>query len=217
MVVHFGDFAADFDSRQLRRGVDEIHIGPKAFELLDLLLRSRPRALSKAHLQDRLWPRTGGTESSLSTLVSELRGALGDRARQPRFIRTVFGFGYSFCGTATEATDIPGATAPRVARLRLFLEDREVALHEGDNLLGRVDEGVGWFESPTVSRRHARIRVSGVKATLEDLGSKNGTFLRGRRIDAPASLSDGDEILLGGVHMTFRILPPVSTQTGMGR
>jgi pSer/pThr/pTyr-binding forkhead associated (FHA) protein len=101
-------------------------------------------------------------------------------------------------------------------RLRLFLEDREIALRKGENLLGRLDEGVAWFESPTVSRRHARIVVEGGKASLEDLGSKNGTFLRGERISSPRPLVDGDEILLGQVHMTFRVLPPVSTRTGVG-
>jgi pSer/pThr/pTyr-binding forkhead associated (FHA) protein len=68
-----------------------------------------------------------------------------------------------------------------------------------------------------VSRRHARIVVAGGQATLEDLGSKNGTFLRGKRLTSPAVLSDGDEILLGRVPMTFRVLTPVSTRTGAGR
>jgi pSer/pThr/pTyr-binding forkhead associated (FHA) protein len=77
-----------------------------------------------------------------------------------------------------------------------------------------VDEGIIWFESPTVSRRHARILVAGAAATLEDLGSKNGTFLGGRRLDSPSPVSDGDEIRLGRVRMTFRVLPPVSTRTG---
>ena len=93
----------------------------------------------------------------------------------------------------------------------------EIALREGENLLGRLDEGVAWFESPTVSRRHARIVVEGGKAILEDLGSKNGTFLGGERISSPRPLADGDEILLGQVHATFRVLPPVSTRTGVGR
>jgi pSer/pThr/pTyr-binding forkhead associated (FHA) protein len=95
--------------------------------------------------------------------------------------------------------------APRDLRLRLFLEDREIALREGENVLGRLDEGVAWFDSPTVSRRHARITVSGGRATLEDLGSKNGTFLRGKRISGPQPLSDGDEICLGRVTMIFRV------------
>jgi DNA-binding winged helix-turn-helix (wHTH) protein len=211
VAVNFGDFTVDFESRQLVRGAEEIHVGPKALELLELLLRSRPRALSKAQLRDQLWPRTFVSESNLSSLVTELRTALGDAARQPRFVRTVYGFGYAFSGEATE--DKEAVPTPRGFRLRLFLDDREIALHEGENVLGRVDDGVGWFESPTVSRRHARILVVDGKAKLEDLGSKNGTFLRDKRLTALSALSDGDEIRLGRVRMTFRILPPLSTRT----
>jgi pSer/pThr/pTyr-binding forkhead associated (FHA) protein len=80
-------------------------------------------------------------------------------------------------------------------------------LHEGENVLGRVEDGVVWIESPTVSRRHARIVVEGGRAILEDLASKNGTFLRGERIARPTPLSDGDEIRLGRVRMGVRALP----------
>jgi len=217
VTLHFGDFAANFGSRQLWRGAEAVPLGPKAFELLELLLRSRPRAVSKAQIRDHLWPRTVASESNLTTLVNELRTALDDRARKPRFIRTVYGFGYAFNGEAAEVPDARPLTKLRGLRCRLFLEHREIALHEGENLLGRLDEGVAWIESPTVSRRHARILVAGGQATLEDLGSKNGTFLRGRRLTSPAGLSDGDEILLGRVHMTFRLLPPVSTRTAAER
>jgi DNA-binding winged helix-turn-helix (wHTH) protein len=215
LVVQFSDFAVDFGSRQLLRGAEAIHLGPKAFELLELLLKRRPRALSKAQLQSQLWPRTFVSESNLTSLVTELRTALADDARQPRFIRTVYGFGYAFSGEAEELADTAGVSPPRAVRLRLFLENREIALRDGENLLGRVDEGVAWLESATVSRRHARILVSGGKATLEDLGSKNGTFVRGRRLTAPSPLSDGDEIRVGEVRMTFRVLAPVSTRTGV--
>ena len=69
-----------------------------------------------------------------------------------------------------------------------------------------MEDGVAWIDSQWVSRRHARIVVSGDAATLEDLGSKNGTFLRGKKISKPELLSNGDEICLGRVPMTFRIL-----------
>jgi DNA-binding winged helix-turn-helix (wHTH) protein len=213
VALHFGEFAADFESRQISRGSEAVPLGPKAFELLELLLRSRPRALSKAQIRDRLWPRTVASESNLTTLVNELRAALGDRGRKSRFIRTVYGFGYAFSGEATEV-DVARTGSGRATRLRLFLDDREIALREGENLLGRMDDGAAWLESPTVSRRHARIVVEGGKATLEDLGSKNGTFLRGEKITSPRVLADRDEILLGRVHLTFRVLPPVSTLTG---
>jgi Tol biopolymer transport system component/DNA-binding winged helix-turn-helix (wHTH) protein len=133
VALRFGDIAVDFGSRQVRRGTDSVHLGPKAFDLLELLLRNRPRALSKAQLRDQLWPRTFTSESNLTSLVTELRTALGDEARRPRCIRTVYGFGYAFCGPVEELPDTTGPAAPGVARPRLFPEGREIALREGEN------------------------------------------------------------------------------------
>ncbi len=95
----------------------------------------------------------------------------------------------------------------RLLSSRVLFRDREITLHPGENVLGRVDEGTVWIDSPSVSRRHARIRVDGDGVTLEDLGSKNGTYWRGQRISAPIVLSDGDEIRLGPVSITLRVLP----------
>ncbi len=144
-------------------------------------------------------------------MVGEIRAALDDDAGSPRFLRTVHGVGYAFCGEAREE-QTAGSPAP-TGRLsyRLLFNDREIALRPGENLLGRVDEGVLWIDSPSVSRRHARIRVEGGQAVLEDLGSKNGTYWRGQRISAPVLLSDGDEIRLGKVDLTLRILPVDTT------
>jgi pSer/pThr/pTyr-binding forkhead associated (FHA) protein len=86
------------------------------------------------------------------------------------------------------------------------MDDREVALHEGENLLGREEDAVLWIDAPTVSRRHARIVVTEGTAVLEDLGSKNGTRLKGVKLTAPVTLADGDEIWLGQVPLTFRVL-----------
>jgi pSer/pThr/pTyr-binding forkhead associated (FHA) protein len=70
-------------------------------------------------------------------------------------------------------------------------------------------------QHPRVSRRHARIVVSGGAATLEDLDSKNGTRLRGRKITHVEALRDGDEIRVGSLKMTFRVFTPEAlTATG---
>ena len=106
MKIRFGPFTLDLDTRQLTQGRREIHLAPKAFELLATLVLDRPKVLSKAVLQQRLWPKTFVAEANLSNLVAEIREALGDRARAPLFVRTAHGFGYAFCG---EATTLPGA------------------------------------------------------------------------------------------------------------
>lgn len=211
MRVRFGEFALDRGSRQLLRGKEETRLGPKAFELLDVLVGQRPRALSKAQLRDRLWPRTAAADCNLTSLVAELRRALGDNARRPRFIRTVYGFGYSFCGAATDAAEETRAPDSRGAQARLLTRGRETVLRDGENVLGRTDDAVAWIDSPTASRRHARILLSDGKATLEDLGSRNGTYLCGRRIHAPKVLVDGDEIRIGRVFITFRCLPAAAS------
>jgi DNA-binding winged helix-turn-helix (wHTH) protein len=205
MRLTFGDFVLDRGTRQLRRGDEERRLGPKAFELLQLLLDRRPNVVPRERIRDRLWPGTFVSESTLATVVTELRAALDDDPRQPRFVRTVHGVGFAFCGPATESGARPrGASAPTA--YRLVFADREIALRPGENLLGRVEEGVVWLESSTVSRRHARIRVEGGEVVLEDLQSKNGTFVGGRRISAPTPLVDGDVFRLGRVTVKLRVV-----------
>jgi DNA-binding winged helix-turn-helix (wHTH) protein len=204
MRIRFGEFTLDTDSRQLRWGDAERHLSPKGFDLLRLLVENRPRALSKAELHERLWPSTFVSEATLSSLVAEVREALGEDARGGGFVRTVHRFGYAFGGAATELESrVPPTDGDRV-RCWIIWEFGQIALRDGEHLLGRDGDVAVWLESPTVSRHHARIRVSGSDATIEDLGSKNGTHLRGACLTAPAPLADGDEILLGSVLVKFR-------------
>ena len=100
MQVHFGEFTLDTDRRQLLKGDAQRHLSPKAYELLRLLIENRPRALSKAELHERLWPSTFVSESTLSSLVAEVRDGLGEKAESARFIRTAHRFGDAFGATA---------------------------------------------------------------------------------------------------------------------
>jgi DNA-binding winged helix-turn-helix (wHTH) protein len=210
MRVGFGDFVLDHGTRQLLRKDEARHLGPKAFELLDMLLSHRPNVVAKERIRGRLWPGTFVSDSTLATVVAEVRSALDEDPKEPRFLRTVHGVGYAFCGQAVE-TGPRSAPPGRSMSYRLVFGDREVALRPGENLLGRVEDGVAWIESPTVSRRHARILVEEGQATLEDLGSKNGTFVRGERISAPTLLVHGDVIRLGRV--TLRLHAVRADQT----
>jgi DNA-binding winged helix-turn-helix (wHTH) protein len=113
----FGDFELDQERRQLLRARELVPLEPKAYELLSLLLERRPRALSRAQIRDVIWPGTYVSESTLAVVVNGIRHALEDDARHPRFIRTVHGFGYAFCGEAREAGDgRPGASETVVER-----------------------------------------------------------------------------------------------------
>jgi hypothetical protein len=190
-------------------------VSPKAFELLALLLVNRPRAMSKAELQQRLWPSTFVEETNLAGLAAELRRALRDSATHPVFLRTVYGFGYRFVGDVAEravAVSLPPTTGPRPC---LVFENRHTLLLEGINVIGRAPDATIRCDAPGVSRRHARVLLSNGEATLEDLGSKNGTYVREKRITS-ARLSDGDEIRLGTAILTFRIEPPLGPTETVG-
>ena len=212
MRIRFDEWAWDSGTRQLVRGDRATRLSPKSFELLGHLLERRPQACSKQELHERLWPGTFVSEATLASLVAELRRALRDNARKPRLLRTVHGFGYAFCGEAVEDPD-PGGAVPDVATFRLTIGHREVGLREGENVLGRTRDAVVWVDGTTVSRRHARIVVRGESATLEDLGSKNGTFLRGTRLTGPVPLADGESFRLGDEWLTLRRYSEAPTDT----
>ena len=204
MRYRFGGFILDHATRQLRSNGDDIHLSPKAFDLLALLLTNASRAVSKAELQQRLWPSTFVEETNLASLAAEIRRALDDSAANPKFVRTVYAFGYRFVGEVTADVSVTGPEHAR-ARLWLVFERRHIPLLEGVNVIGRASDAAIPIDSPGISRHHARIVVTHGEATLEDLGSKNGTHLNGSRITKPCRLSDGNQIRLGAVALTFRI------------
>jgi DNA-binding winged helix-turn-helix (wHTH) protein len=211
MRVRFDDCTFDPETRELFRGGKTVHLHPKAFRLLEILLESRPRALSKAELHEKLWPGSFVSEANLASLAAEIRRGIGEKGRGARKLRTVYGFGYAFSGDAIEDKRIP---PPRAARYCLVWERKEMPLTTGENVVGRDRNADVSIDDSTISRRHARIRIAGNGATVEDLGSKNGTFVQGRRIDKPRRLSDGDRIQIGSVVLTFReFSPEKSTDT----
>jgi DNA-binding winged helix-turn-helix (wHTH) protein len=210
MPISFGDYRLDVATRQLFHRKTEIRLSPKAFDLLQLLVANSTRAISKEELHDRLWPGTFVTDANLAVLVAELRGALHDRPDAPRFIRTARRFGYAFCGQISGEVDVPA----RRTTCWIVWNGREIALHDGDNVIGRDPCVAVRLDLPSVSRRHARIVVSSNGAVLEDLGSKNGTFLQKDRVITAAPVSDLDELQVGSVRLTIRILSgDVATQT----
>jgi len=210
MQVTFGGYRLDLATRQLLHGKTEVRLSPKAFDLLCVLVDSRTRAVSKAELHDRLWPDTFVTDANLAMLVAELRSALHDRPEAPKFVRTVRRFGYAFCGQISGAVDVSATRRT----CWIVWNGREIALHDGDNLIGRDPSVTVRLDLPSVSRRHARIVVSSKGAVVEDLGSKNGTLLRKDRITGAARLADLDELQVGSVRLTVRILSgDVATQT----
>ena len=212
MRLRFGLCVFDSDARELRREGAPQALSHKAFQFLELLLRERPRALGKQEIHERLWPDSFVSDSSLARLANEVRAAVGDDAREPRYIRTLHRFGYAFAG---ESVLEPGPAASPGARCRLVWAERHIPLVEGENLLGRASNAHVCIDLARVSRHHARIVVEGGRAVLEDLGSKNGTSLRGLTLTAATELADGDEICIGPAVLVFRTsLGNSTTETG---
>ena len=102
------------------------------------------------------------------------------------------------------------------ARCWLLCGRREFPLADGEHVIGREPDAGVWLDSPKVSRRHARLTVTGMHAIIEDLSSKNGTLVGGNRISASRALEPGDEIRVGPYALTFRVgIEPRSTETAI--
>lgn len=209
MRFAFEGFVLEVGQRRLFAGIEEIRLQPKAFDLLRLLIDARPKALSKDDILAAVWPGTYVSENSLATVVRDLRAVLGDDAQDPRFIRTAYGYGYAFVAQATRVTE--PAIAAGYSAWSLLHDHREIRLREGDNVLGRAGHEVIVFDSPTVSRHHARVRISGTQVTVEDLNSKNGTWLGMAQVKGPVPLAAGAELRLGSVVVHVRHVRNVPT------
>jgi DNA-binding winged helix-turn-helix (wHTH) protein len=203
--ARFAQFAIDSETRQLLSQGREIHLSPKAFDLLCTLIEMRPKVVEKADLRARIWPSTYVVDANLNILIGEIRRALGDHVQDSRFIRTVYGVGYAFCGTA--ADDPRPRTEGQARFCWVVWNGRAYPLAEGDNIIGRDPQSDVWLDADGVSRRHAIIRVDSRNrhVRLEDLRSTNGTFVGRSAVDTEVSLSDGDLIQVGTVDLTVRL------------
>jgi len=204
-ALRFGRFHFDPSARLLQLDGEAVHLTAKATDLLSLLASRQPDAVSKKDIHKALWPDTFVSDVSLTTLVFELRAALGESARRPQFVQTVHGYGYAFQGDSGQDTTTDGETP-----FCIIFDGHEFGLQRGDNLLGRSRECRVRVDSTRVSRRHARITIDGDAALIEDCGSRNGTWIRGERANGRVRLSDGDDIAIAGHRMLFRVLAPGS-------
>ncbi len=208
-AFRFGDFCFDVGRHELRRGTELLRLPPKAFELLGLLLERAPEAVSKAEIRDRIWPRTVVSDASLPRLVNAIRSVLRDDADAPRFVRTLQSFGYAFCG------DLKAASKPaRLPAAHLVWGKTRFPLNDGSNLIGRDPVAEACIDAATVSRQHARIVLAADTSAIEDLASKNGTWVENKRVVGSRDLAHGDEVRLGEVRIVFeRPARAASTRT----
>lgn len=205
-IVRFGEFEFDPESGDLRRLGHRIMIQDQPLVVLDMLIARAGTLVTRQELCQRLWPQAFvDSDNGLNNAVSRLRSALEDSATTPHFIETVGRRGYRFIAAVELVHQREAAGA---VRAWLVGGSGRIDLHAGENVLGRRGPDVQELTSPTVSRRHARITIdesSGV-ASIEDLASKNGTFVGERRVTGSVTLADGDCVRIGSLTWRFTLL-----------
>ena len=204
MKVRFGPFVFDSATRQLAEGARPVHVSPKSFDLLQVLIEHRPALVSKAELQDRVWPDVAVVEANVANAIAEIRRVLGDDPKSPKYVCTVSRRGYRFCAEAEALGEAPAAR-PRALRWWLTWKDTTLPLSEGDNVVGRHPASDVWINATSVSREHARIVIDNGGAAVEDSGSTNGTYVDGKKISERHSLVDGSSVTFGSEKTTFRL------------
>lgn len=215
MIYLFGRCRLNISSRALTRDEEPVHLSPKAFHLLQLLIERRPKVLTKTELMEQLWPDAFVVEANLPVLVGEVRTATGDGGDGSPVIKTHHGIGYSFAAQTTEMGSFGGHAGGDGSRLVLHVVGRRIMLAPGINRVGRDHDVIVYLNDASVSRAHARIIVEGIEATVEDLSSKNGTWVNGVPTHTSTTLADGDELMFGSVRARFVIERPddPTTQT----
>jgi DNA-binding winged helix-turn-helix (wHTH) protein/tetratricopeptide (TPR) repeat protein len=124
----FPPFRLDATNAQLWRGDQAINLRRKTFDVLLYLVDHPGRLVTKAALLDAVWAGVMVSDSMPATCVAELRRALGDEAKTPRFIETVHGRGYRFMAKVTsdavaEATSISATVAKSFRPIVVGRED----------------------------------------------------------------------------------------------
>jgi DNA-binding winged helix-turn-helix (wHTH) protein len=210
MRIEFGSFVLDSGSRELLQyrssAAAAVHLSPKAFDILEILVARRPNVVSKDVLLAEVWPGKVVEEANLAIVVGEIRKALGDDPKAPAIVLTVSRRGYRFAADAQdlELRGHSASTHDSLVRCWLTWEDKTLPLRQGENIVGRHPASAVWINAASVSRVHARIVATAEKVTVEDSRSRNGTFVNGKRIAAPHPLIDGSTLTFGSEETCFR-------------
>ena len=203
---------------RISRDGREVHLRPRAMEVLVRLAMTAGDLASKRDLLDAVWEQEFVSEHALTQVIAELRDALGDDARSPTFIENIPRRGYRLVAEVVPIDDAAAPPPATASPFKLQGLDRDYPLVQGSNVIGRTEDAAVRIDRTEVSRCHARITVDGTTASIEDLGSKNGTYLNGRRLESSTPLSNGDEIGIGrGIERLLFVIEgdPTRTETSV--
>ena len=205
VTYRFGPFRLVLDQRLLERDGTPVALTAKAFDLLAALVQQRTRALSKDELLALVWPGSVVEEGNLSQQVFVLRRTLADAGE---CVATVPRHGYRFVATVVEEHE---NHSPAKSPHCIVWDGREYPLREGVTVIGRAEDADLRIPLPSLSRHHARVIVRGLAATLEDLGSRHGSWRGSLRVRGSVGLSGGDEIRLGTATLVYCVVTPNDT------
>lgn len=202
---------------RITRDGRELRLRPRAMDVLVHLAAAAGALASKQELIEAVWRCEHVSDHALTQVIAELRKAFGDSARSPAFIENIPRRGYRLVAAVTPVAAPAPGPQEAVLPFKLQSADGEHPLGQGSHVIGRSGDADIPIDRTEVSRCHARIVVHGTTATIEDLGSKNGTYLNGARLERPTVLANGDEIWIGRSVARFRFLivgdPTMTEQT----
>jgi DNA-binding winged helix-turn-helix (wHTH) protein len=122
-LYSFNEFTLDVPDRRLTRGGCPVHLAPKTYDVLVILIRRAGRLVTKQELLESVWPGVFVDEGILTVHVAALRKALGDTRRSPAYIETVSRSGYRFVAAVRHAS-----TEDPAKKQRSPVFDREARL-----------------------------------------------------------------------------------------
>jgi Tol biopolymer transport system component/DNA-binding winged helix-turn-helix (wHTH) protein len=102
-VYRFGDFELDVQKLRLAVGGENCPLEPKSFRLLQFLIENRERTVPKEEIVAAVWPNTFVSDNSITRAITQIRKALHDDAKVPKYIETIPTVGYRFIGECKEA------------------------------------------------------------------------------------------------------------------
>lgn len=214
-LARFGVFDLDPRTGELRKRGVRVHLQEQPFQVLVMLVDHAGDLVTRDELRQRLWSDAVFVDfgQALNNAVAKIRLALGDSAESPRFVETLERRGYRFISSvewvSVERQASPAAPASAPDRpavvARLTMDDRTIALVEGTHVIGRDPAAAVWIDAAVVSRHHARMSVRAGVVTVEDLGSRNGTFVNGVRLAGASPVAHGDEVRIGTIPLVVHL------------
>jgi TolB-like protein len=187
----FEEYAFDTDRRELHRGADVVSVAPQVFDLLDYLIRSRERVVSKDDLINAIWNGRVVSDAALTTRLNAARTAIGDSGEEQRLIKTLPRKGFRFVGPVLEAPGAAGAAVtdnPIEPQPTLVLPDKpSIAILPFTNLSsdpeqdyfadGMVDDittALSRFKSLFVIARNSSFVYKGKSVDIKQVGRDLG-------------------------------------------